>query len=60
MVLGILRPWENNREIKPGSGHEDICCMVNGIVSICRGDDCFGIQRDETCVMHNEGPTDAI
>jgi hypothetical protein len=68
MVFGILWPGEKNREIKPGSGHEEICCLVNGIVSIYRGDDrfwvgpgqAFHLKGDETWMMNNEGPADAV
>lgn len=30
MIYGILKPGEKNRLVKPGSGHEEILCVVIG------------------------------
>ncbi|MGC2062246.1 MAG: hypothetical protein WA610_04655 [Thermodesulfovibrionales bacterium] len=68
MGFGILGPGEKNREIKPGSGHEEICCMVSGTVTLCSGDNCFFVgpgqafhlRGEQSWIMNNDGPSEAV
>lgn len=65
---GILGPGEKNRVIKPGSGHEEICCVISGTVTLSLGADsflvgpgqAFHLKGDQTCFMNNDGPSDAV
>jgi uncharacterized cupin superfamily protein len=66
--FGILGPGEKNREIKPGTGHEEICCVVSGTVTLSHGEKCFFVgpgqafhlRGEQTWLMNNEGPSDAV
>lgn len=66
--FGILGPGEKNREIKPGSGHEEICCIVSGTVTLCLGAEsflvrpgqAFHLKGEQTCFINNEGTSEAV
>ncbi len=68
MGFGILAPGEKNREIKPGSGHEEICCVVSGTVTLSRGENrffvgpgqAFHLRGEEAWFMDNDGTGDAV
>jgi len=68
MGFGILGPGEINREIRPGNGHEEICCVISGTISLCRGEDrffvgpgqAFHLRGEQAWVMNNDGPADAV
>ncbi|MBA4373445.1 MAG: hypothetical protein C0402_11370 [Thermodesulfovibrio sp.] len=68
MGFGILTPGEKNREIKPGSGHEEICCVVSGTVTLGSGENSFFVgpgqafylKGEQAWLMSNEGPGEAV
>lgn len=61
LVYGTLRPGEGDRLIKPGDGHEEILCAVDGplIMHLSRGDTrlekshAVHVKEDESFLISN-------
>lgn len=67
MVYGILKPEENVRLIKPGSGHEEMVLAVKGdfqVTGHCSGilkeGSAFHISGEHECFLENKGSSHAI
>lgn len=68
LIYGIIKPGEKGRVIKPGSGHEEIVCLVQGKVQLSNSSgryvlehgQAFHLKGDETYMMDNEAGTDAV
>lgn len=67
-IYGILKPDEKGRLIKPGRGHEEIICIIQGEVFL-RGDketltvkkgQAFHIKGEESYFMDNNGQEEAV
>jgi len=67
-IYGILRPEEKGRLIKPGEGHEEIVCIMQGEV-LLRGDkdsvslkqgQAFHLKGEASYVMDNNGQQEAV
>ncbi len=67
-VYGVLKPDEKGRVIKPGNGHEEIACIVQGEV-ILRGESeifnlkkgqAFHIRGEDAYHMDNNGKAEVI
>ncbi len=68
LVYGVLRQGEKERLIKPGEGHEEILCLVQGEVVLRDGSSSFNLKQGqalhvkgiETFLMDNAGNADAV
>ena len=68
LIYGIMKPGEKERQIRPGSGHEEIFCLVSGRVVVRRDGLCipveagqaFHLRGDESCVIENQGDAEAV
>ena len=67
-VYGVLKQSEGQRLVKPGKGHEEIVCLIQGEVSLSgdKGSFClksgeaFHLAGDETFLMSNNRSEDAV
>lgn len=67
-IYGILQPEEKGRLLKPGKGHEEIVCMIQGEAVLCgeketfvlREGHAFHIRGEETLSMDNTGTGRAV
>ncbi|MEK6673014.1 MAG: hypothetical protein AABY42_06000 [Nitrospirota bacterium] len=68
LIYGFMKPGEKGRVLKPGSGHEEIVCLVQGKVLLSNSSgrfvldqgQAFHLKGDETYMMDNEAGTDAV
>ncbi len=68
LIYGIIKPGEKGRALKPGSGHEEIICLVQGKVLLSNSSgryvleqgQAFHLKGDETYMMDNEEGTNAV
>ncbi len=67
MIYGILKPGEQGRIAKPGSGHEEILLAVKGnleVTGFCSGTlregSAIHLAGEQECVLGNAAPTEAI
>ena len=67
-IYGVLTPGEKGKPIKPGKGHEEIVCLIEGEVFL-RGDtetfslrqgQAFYLKGEETYLMDNNGKDNAV
>lgn len=66
--FGILAPGDRDREIRPGTGHEEICCVVSGAVTVTADGhsavvgpgQAFYLKGEQCWLMSNEGPAEAV
>ena len=67
-IYGTLKPDEKGKLIKPGKGHEEIVCIMQGEVSL-RGDketvsvkqgQAFHLKGNEAYFMDNNGQEEVI
>ncbi|MHB8881244.1 MAG: cupin domain-containing protein [Thermodesulfovibrionales bacterium] len=68
LVYGTLGPGEKGRKVSPGKGHEEIFCLVAGLVEMTRAGQrlrfvpgqAFHLRGEESWSMDNAGETEAV
>ncbi len=68
LVYGVLNPDEKGRMIKPGKGHEEIVCLVQGEVMLRGESETFNLKPgqavylrgEESYLMDNNGEGNAV
>lgn len=59
LIYGLLAPGESGRVVRPGKGHEEIFCLVQGEAMIRHGEntlrlragEAFHLRGEETCLV---------
>ncbi len=67
-IYGILKPNDKERLIKPGKGHEEIVCLIEGEAVLRRDSEIFTLKKGEAFhimgedafFMENTGKEDAV
>lgn len=67
MIYGTMRPGEKGRQVKPGTGHEEIILAAKGDLEVTgfysgtlKEGLAFLIQGDQECLLENTGESDAV
>jgi hypothetical protein len=67
MIYGVLKPREQRRQIRPGSGHEEIILAMNGDLEVTgfysgriKEGSAFLMRGDQECFLENSGERDAV
>ncbi len=67
LIYGILKPGEQGREIKPGTGHEEIVLVLTGdmtltgaFTGVLKQGHALHVQGEETCLAANTGMSTVI
>jgi len=68
MVFGIMNTGEKDRTLKPGRGHEEIFCLISGVVTLRNGGQkiflgpgqALHLRGDESWTMDNDGPSEVV
>jgi len=67
LIYGVLKPGEQGRELKPGSGHEEIVFALQGDLHIAGSEprtlhqgQAMHLKGEETLSVGNNGKTDAV
>lgn len=68
MIYGIVEPGQSGRMVRPGPGHEEICCLASGEVEVVLGDDryplaagqAFYLKGEEAVHLDNPGSETAV
>ncbi len=64
MIYGILQPGERDRLVRPGEGHEEILCAVDGALTIHADsgemtlERCHAVHITEDRSFHISNPSD--
>ncbi len=53
-IYGILKPSERGRVIKPGKGHEEIVCLIDGEVFLQGDTETFSLKQGQAFYLNGE------
>lgn len=68
LVYGVLAPLEKGRLLRPGSGHEEIVCLVSGEAEVhgkegsfvLKQGEAFYLKGEDTCHIDNSSGGDSV
>lgn len=67
LIYGVLKPGEKDRELKPGTGHEEIVLAITGELQLSgqytgtlRQGQAIHLQGEQSCQAGNTGVINAV